>query len=170
MKLIVGLGNPSKKYQNTRHNVGFMLIDALKKESLPGVILRKSRVFMNQSGQEVQNLIQTYYTNEAMAELSKDLWIIHDDIDIPLGKFKIQKNRGAAGHKGVQSIIDELGTKDFNRIRIGICPASGKSANVEDFVLQKFTKEEKETLQKLFQQLNRALPILLKSDLNRSSV
>ena len=156
MKLIVGLGNPGKKYENTRHNVGFMAIDELKKEKLPNVVLLKPRGFMNQSGKAVKKLLKPYATNEAMASLSKDLWIIHDDIDISIGKFKTQKGRGAAGHKGVQSVIDELGTKDFNRVRLGICPVSGKPQNMEDFVLQKFTAEEIKILKKVISLITRS--------------
>lgn len=146
MILIIGLGNPGKKFQKTRHNVGFQVIDKLAKIKRKGWILAKPQTFMNQSGKAVKKLIKTYCPNQAMAKLSELLWVIHDDIDIPLGEFKISFGRGSAGHKGVQSIINELGTKDFWRLRIGISPKSGKPQNVEKFVLQSFTKEEKKIL------------------------
>lgn len=145
MKLIVGLGNPGEKYKNTRHNVGFMVLDQLEKEKPEGFILAKPNTFMNLSGPAVKKLTKRYSLN------ADELIVIHDDIDIPIGEFKIQKGRGAAGHKGVQSIIDALKTKDFWRLRIGICPQKGKPENVEKFVLQNFTKEEKEILKKIME-------------------
>ena len=149
--LIVGLGNPGKKYENTRHNVGHMVIDRLKEERLDNLILAKTDTFMNLSGQSVRSLTKRYTLN------ANNLIIVHDDIDLPIGEFKIQKGRGAAGHKGVQSIINELGTKDFWRIRIGISPKGGKPENVEKFVLQKFSKEEKEIMEKVIEEINKKL-------------
>lgn len=155
MILIVGLGNPGIKYAGTRHNIGFEAVDRLAKEnSFPDfklqnrfqaettegtisgrkAILAKPRTFMNNSGQAVKALADYYKI--------KDLFVIHDDIDLPLGEIKASKNRGSAGHKGVESIIEQLKTKDFGRIRIGICPEEGKPENVEDFVLQKFNRTD----------------------------
>jgi|SRR3989344_5908179 len=139
--LIIGLGNPGKKYENTRHNVGHMFIDELENKKLGGFILAKTETFMNLSGQSVKSLYTKYKIRD-----TRYIVVVHDDIDLPIGEFKIQQGRGAAGHKGVQSIINELGTKDFWRIRIGICPKDGKPENVENFVLQKFSKGEKEIL------------------------
>lgn len=140
MKLIVGLGNPGKKYEKTRHNAGFMAIDELKKDKPEGSVLAKPETFMNNSGKAVRELADYYKAKP------EDIWIIHDDIDLPVGEFKMSRGRGSAGHKGVQSVIDELGTNDFNRIRIGICPESGKPDRVEDFVLEKFDKEEQKAV------------------------
>ena len=147
MILIVGLGNPGKKYKKTRHNVGWRVIDVLKK-SLDSaqdkdIILLKPQTYMNKSGKEVKSLITKYKIPIS------NLWVIHDDIDLPLGTIRISKNIGSAGHKGVQSIIDELRTKNFSRIRIGILPKAGKPKNVEKFVLEKFTKEEKKIVKKV---------------------
>ena len=154
MKLIVGLGNPGKKYEKTRHNVGFMMINELEKKELPNKVkLLKPETFMNLSGIAVNNLMSFYKI------CPKNLWVIHDDIDLPIGKIRISKNRGAGGHKGVQSIIKELGTKNFNRIRIGICPPllsikeNGKPKNVEKFVLQKFTKNEEKILEQVIEKI-----------------
>lgn len=140
MILIIGLGNPGKKYKYTRHNVGFQVIDKLVKIKRKGWILAKPQTFMNQSGKAVKALIKFNKTNP------ENLWIIHDDIDLPLGKIRISKGRGSGGHKGVQSIINELGTKDFWRLRIGVSLKSGKPQNVEKFVLQNFTKSEEKIL------------------------
>lgn len=151
MILVIGLGNPGKKYQNTRHNVGYMIIDELKKNELNNFILAKTGAFMNLSGPAVKKLTKRYSLD------ADKLIVIHDDIDIPVGEFKIQKGRGAAGHKGVQSIINELKTDDFWRIRVGICPKKGKPENVEKFVLQKFTKEEEKEIIKARAELSSAL-------------
>ena len=159
--IIIGLGNPGKKYLNTRHNVGFEVIDQFAKESKfpefklakkfnalvskeKETILAKPQTFMNNSGQSVKALFSFYKP--------KELIIIHDDIDLPLGKIRVSKNRGSAGHKGVESIIKELGTKDFTRIRIGIQPEKDIPQNVERFVLQKFKKQEKELIKSAVQQ------------------
>lgn len=143
MIIIVGLGNPGKKYEKTRHNVGSRVINELKSLNLNNVMLTQPTTFMNESGKAVKKLIKNSNIK------NQNLLVIHDDIDLPLGEFKIQKGRGAAGHKGVQSIINELGTKNFNRIRIGICPKTGKPKQVERFVLQNFTKEEEKALKEV---------------------
>jgi len=147
MKLIVGLGNPGPKYKGTRHNAGKETIDELAKEKMAGLILAKLKTYMNNSGKAVKEMVKYYKIKP------EDLWVIHDDIDLPLGEFKISKGRGSAGHKGVQSIINELGTKEFNRIRIGICPKEGKPKNVEDFVLKKFKKEEQEKIKEVIDKI-----------------
>ena len=151
MLLIVGLGNPGKKYQGTRHNIGHMFIDAFPQEN--GFIVKKTDAFMNGSGKAVKGLIQKSKVK------NQNLIVAHDDIDIPIGEFKIQRGRGAAGHKGVQSVIDSLGTKDFWRVRIGICPKEGKPKNVEKFVLQKFTKDEEKILEKVLTEVIKAILI-----------
>jgi len=143
MILIVGLGNPGKKYEKTRHNVGFRVVDELAKQKTREFIIAKPQTFMNNSGKAIKALLNFYKTEP------ENLWVIHDDIDLPLGKFKISKARGSAGHKGVESIIKELKTKDFWRIRIGICPKTGKPKQVEKLVLQNFTKEEEKTLKEV---------------------
>ena len=155
--LIIGLGNPGKKYQNTRHNAGNMVIDELEKQKPEGFILFKPNSFMNESGKAIRSWIHLNYPMVELRRRYDNLIIIHDDIDLPLGEFKIQKGRGAAGHKGVQSIIDELGTKDFWRVRIGICPKRGKPANVEKFVLQNFTKKEKKVIKEVFAETSKKL-------------
>ena len=163
MKLIVGLGNPDKKYQNTRHNLGQNIVlnyvrahhDAplQEKSNLSAQILEIGQgidktifaiptEYMNNSGLTVQKIAQFYKIS------SLNIYIIHDDLDLEVGEYKIQFDRGPAGHNGIKSIIENLGTQQFNRIRIGI----GKSQNnipVEDYVLQPFSSEEKDIINTL---------------------
>ena len=154
--LIVGLGNPGKKYAESRHNAGHLVIDELEtlrqaQDKRTDFVLAKTDAFMNLSGRSVRKLTKKYKLK------TKNLIIVHDDIDLPLGEFKIQKGRGAAGHKGVQSVIDELKTKDFWRIRIGIYPRTGKPKNVEKFVLQNFTKQEEKILEEVIKKVTEEL-------------
>ena len=148
MKLIVGLGNPGRKYKKTRHNIGFRVIDALKNEiSAKDVILLKPQTFMNNSGKSVKSLSTKYKLQ------STDIIVVHDDIDLSFGTIRISKNRSSAGHKGVQSIIDELGTQAFTRVRIGIRPKEKLARQNENllagFVLQKFSKQEEKQLKEI---------------------
>ncbi len=158
MKLIIGLGNPGIKYKKTRHNLGFRVIGELaekfqsafnaeiseKRIKNQKIILAKPQTFMNNSGMAVKSIID-YYKIPV-----KDVIVIHDDIDLPLEEIKIQQGRGSAGHKGVQSVIDYLNSKDFIRMRIGIRPDNeDEIINTEKFVLQKFTSEEEKIIQKI---------------------
>jgi peptidyl-tRNA hydrolase, PTH1 family len=141
MYLIFGLGNPGKKYEKTRHNIGARITKNLESLNLENATLAKPETFMNESGKATKKFLKD-------RRLKADrLIVIHDDIDLPLGKIKVVKNRGSAGHKGVQSVIDELKTKDFWRVRVGICPAAGKPAGVDNFVIRNFTKEEEKILE-----------------------
>lgn len=158
MKLIVGLGNPGTKYEKTRHNFGFMVIDFLienKQLDSQKIKLIKPQTFMNNSGQEVKKIADYYKI------IIEDIIVIHDDIDLPLGEIKVQTGRGSAGHKGVQSIIDALGTNDFTRIRIGIRPEK-LTLDTEKFVLQKFTPEEQEIIE---QTIKKAAEIIIQATL-----
>ena len=180
MILIVGLGNPGKKYKDTRHNIGFRVIDKFKEmnnfpefklskkfSSLVSedifdnkkVIIAKPQTFMNESGKAVKALINFYKP--------EDLFVAHDDIDLPLGKIKIAKGRGSAGHKGVKSIIGEIGTKDFTRIRVGISPEK-KPKNAERFVLQKFKKEEEKIVKEVIKETTEAIELTLKKGMEKS--
>jgi PTH1 family peptidyl-tRNA hydrolase len=161
MILIVGLGNPGKKYEKTRHNVGFRVIDELGFLNKKGVVLAKPKVFMNLSGGAVKSLITKYGIPVS------NLWVIHDDIDLPLGKIRISKSRGAAGHKGVESIIKELKTKSFVRFRIGIQPKTGKPRSSEKFVLQKFTKGEERTVKEVIKKSVEAIEMVLREGLEK---
>ena len=150
MKLIVGLGNYGDEYQKTRHNYGFMVIDAFaQRNNFPDfklslfslisiksdIVIAKPQTYMNNSGKAVK-AIMDYYKIEP-----KDIIIVHDDIDIDLGKIKEDKDRGSAGHNGIKSIIDSLKTKDFLRLRMGINSDFGEKP-LETIVLEKFTADE----------------------------
>ncbi|MCX6762084.1 MAG: aminoacyl-tRNA hydrolase [Candidatus Moranbacteria bacterium] len=165
MKLIIGLGNPGQKYESTRHNLGFIFLDKLQGIwSLPEfklekkftaqishgelnnqkIILAKPQNFMNLSGEAVQKILAFYKLD------AKDLLIIHDDIDIVCGKYKLATDSTSAGHNGVQNIIDTLGTKKFARLRIGIknelTDSTTTQLEVSDFVLGKLSPEELEKI------------------------
>ena len=162
MILIIGLGNPGKKYEKTRHNIGSMVINELRSSNLENVFLAKPTTFMNESGKSVKTLLKT-------CRLKPDnLIVIHDDIDLPLGKIRIVKSRGAAGHKGVESIIKELRTKNFIRFRIGVCPKTGKPRNPERFVLENFHKEEEKTIKEITKKTAEAIKFLLKEGLEKT--
>ena len=126
--------------------------------SLAKVVLAKPQTFMNNSGKAVASLTRLSFSK---LSLVKELVVIHDDIDIPLGKVKISKGSGSAGHKGVNSIMQSLGTKDFTRIRIGIQPTSGKPDNTENFVLQKLSEEELKTLNKVLEESSLVLESMI---------
>jgi len=180
MVLIVGLGNPDKKYEKTRHNIGFKAIDEIADNfNFPDftlkslfnskiskgtyknqkIVLAKPQTFMNLSGNALKLLIKNLKT--------KNLVVIHDDIDIPLGKIRIVKNRGAANHKGVQSIINQLKTKDFIRIRIGIKPKTNIKA-LDRFVLQKFNKEEEKIAKEVIKKTAKVVETIIDKGLQRA--
>ena len=167
MKLIIGLGNPGKEYKKTRHNAGFLTIDKIisniqypissskfNADISQGIIddekiiLAKPQTFMNNSGQAVRAVLDYYKIDP------KDIIVIHDDLDIPLGEYKISKNKNSGGHKGVQSIIDHLGTKDFTRFRIGIM-IENKKTPTEKFVLERFSKEEMEVVNGVIEEITK---------------
>lgn len=151
MKIVVGLGNPGAEYENTRHNTGRIMVGLIEKK-LEGVKIKfiTPDNFMNNSGKAVAPLIKT-------KKDLKDLVIIYDDIDLPLGKMKISFNRSSGGHNGLGSVIKALKSEEFLRIRIGISPSipSGKIKKpkgekaVIKFILGEYKKSELETLKKL---------------------
>lgn len=155
---IVGLGNLGKKYIATRHNFGFIVVEAFWKINKKKFEPWKTKGDCLISRGEVNNtpitlvLPQNFMNNSGPALLSaikKDnldnLLVVHDELDVPFGEMKLQTDRSAAGHNGVQSIIDTLGTQNFSRLRLGI-GQSPRPAETEKFVLEKFTKEEREQL------------------------
>jgi len=213
MFLIVGLGNPGRKYQETRHNIGFQVVDELRsslhfatarvvdefarenKNNFPKfkfakkfnaeisegilggekILLAKPQTFMNLSGKSVKTLMSFY-------KITRPVFVaVHDDMDIPLGKIRIVKNRGAAGHKGVESIIKELKNKNFIRFRVGIQPKTGKPKNVEKFVLQKpseagdetksqrpFNKEEEKLVKEVIEKTAEAIEMTIIKGLEKA--
>lgn len=160
MKVIVGLGNYGKEYERTRHNIGFMALDRIaadfgfesfrlekgfEAEISSGMIasektlLVKPQTYMNASGRAVQKVLGFYKL------ATSDLIVIHDDLDIRLGDIRTTKSSRAAGHKGVQSIIDIIGTQDFCRVRVGI-GIEDRKIPTEKYVLTNFTREEEVAL------------------------
>ena len=158
MILIVGLGNPEKKYVKTRHNIGFRVIDELKSLDFvqdKEIVFLKPETFMNDSGKAVKGMV-SYYKIPL-----ENLYVIHDDVDLPFGTIRVSKNSSSAGHKGVKSIIDELGTQGFTRVRIGIRPE--KEVDTTKFVLQKFTKEEEKRLNEVIKKAVEEIKLLFAS-------
>ena len=159
MKLIVGLGNPGKEYDNTRHNIGFMIIDRYlenknldtNKSKFDGkyidttindekVIFLKPQKYMNLSGEVVKKYIDYFKID------INDILVIHDDLDQELGNIKLKHNSSSGGHNGIKDIEKNIGTKDYKRLKIGI--SNNKMMNTKDYVLGHFSKEEKEVINK----------------------
>ena len=157
MKLIVGLGNPGKEYENTRHNVGFMVIDKFlqahnitsEKSKFSGIyyeaninnekyILLKPQKYMNLSGEVVRDFVNFYKIN------IEDLLVISDDLDMECGKIKLKLTGSCGGHNGLRNIEQHINTKDYKRLKIGI--ANNKNMDTKDYVLGKFSAEEKELI------------------------
>jgi len=168
MKLIIGLGNPGKEYAKTRHNVGFMVIDALAKNlgvdfklnkkfqaeiaviknGKEEIVLAKPQTFMNLSGISTRAILDFYKIKP------KDIIVIHDDKDILFGEVKYQSDRSAAGHNGIKSLIEHLGTQDFARIRIGVAwEDKEKMGDTANFVLMNFTKTELTSLEDIIKEI-----------------
>jgi len=184
MILIVGLGNPGEKYENTRHNLGFAVLDALLQKLTPvkktawkenkkfnseiakigNLILAKPQTFMNASGMAVSKIANFYKIEPA------EIWVIHDEIDLPLEQLRIVRGRGAAGHRGVDSIIKELGTTGFVRFRLGIGhPGLGSSdKEVERYVLVSFGKGEKSKARRMVRKTVKAIELALEEGLERA--
>lgn len=177
MKLIVGLGNPGVQYEKTRHNVGFMAMDKLVTSfSFPEfkkfdkfkalmtegeivgekVLLVKPLTFMNLSGQSVQALIG-YYKIEF-----HDLLVIYDDVEIPLGKVRLRPTGSAAGQKGIASIMQELGTMDIPRVRMGIKSEKPFPGQLSDYVLGKFTVDEQIQIEEILDQMPAMVELVIK--------
>ena len=173
MKCIIGLGNPGKKYESTRHNVGFMVIDAFatkwdisintnKFKSMIGegningqkVVLMKPQTYMNLSGEAVKAYLDFYKAD------IEQLLVIYDDLDLPVGRMRLRYKGSAGGHNGIKSIVQHLSTQQFNRIRIGISrPQVG--GDIVDYVLSSFHKEERSLLAELMPRLCDAMEAAL---------
>lgn len=177
MKIIVGLGNPGEQYKNTRHNAGWIFLDGLlgdvkwsenkKFRALihenNGTIFVKPLTFMNESGASVRKILDYYgllpktfgLIGKKDTDLTAILTVIHDELDLDFGTYKIATASGSAGHRGVQSIIDGLKTKNFTRLRLGIKNGLLRTHIPPDkFVLDNFSREEKEKLKDLSGQIN----------------
>lgn len=188
MKIIVGLGNPEERYAGTRHNLGFEVLDKYVSSIMyqvlweeekkfkshiarisPQVLAVKPQTYMNRSGMAVE-LLTTYYKIPAT-----DLIVIHDELDLPLGKIKVRIGGAAAGHHGVESIINSLGTDKFIRVRLGIGNLKtqsgehkGASISAEKFVLEPFLHSEKSQVKHMIKQSLKALDLLLEKGLEQA--
>ena len=181
MKLIVGLGNPGRRYEKNRHNLGFMCLNYFARQhsikfnkkqchartgtgiiAENKVVLARPQTYMNQSGQSVGRLVKKFNVN------LDDLIVIHDDLDLPPGKIRIRQDGGSGGHKGIDSIVADLVNQDFLRIRAGI----GRPTTVEDstetsedeiisYVLSNFTSDEKQTITQVIPTVSEAIFCLL---------
>ncbi len=172
-KLVVGLGNPGKEYESTRHNAGFMAVDALI-EKLPGafqennghsgiywkgrsrggnIFLLKPMTFMNLSGKSVSKLMKTHKIQP------NEVLLVFDDLDLPFGKIRIKNGGGTGGHNGVESVINEIGSPNFARLRIGIGKRVGKGQ--ADHVLGGFDSEESAMIPKLMNVVSHAAKLVL---------
>lgn len=192
MKLIVGLGNPGDKYSKTRHNIGFLVLDQLLEDKQrldktfweedkkykaliksitikdQDVLLMKPQTFMNNSGLSI-NAFASYYKIP-----STDIFVIHDDLDLPLGKVRIRMGGAAGGHRGVESIIQHLSTDLFLRIRLGIgrpqrhegSQRDKSTLAVDDYVLAPFTPQEKSKVRTMIHEVERSLEVLLKEGID----
>ena len=175
MKLIVGLGNPGIEYQFTPHNLGFLAIDriagnlgvdvrnrqcrALTARAVIAeqpVLLAKPETFMNLSGVSVRELVQ-----EHEAKTESDLIVIQDELDFPLGTLRIHTRRSSAGHNGIESIIDALGTQDFLRIRIGVAPER-KVSNGREYLLAPMRKADLQVADQMLDTAEEAVKVILK--------
>jgi peptidyl-tRNA hydrolase, PTH1 family len=231
MYLIVGLGNPGTKYEKTRHNVGFEVLNALAQKHFSSsfqintranafvledtwneepIALAKPQTFMNNSGKAIRILYRKYKIKDWLSSIpgtfkieqkhfqnssgvfvnpfkqtkrgssgtSLSSWkierakryiiVVHDDIDLPLGKIKISLGASSGGHKGIESIIQEIKTQNFARVRIGIQPDRGKPQNVEEFVVQKFTPQETPIVAQTVQNAIHALQLLITQGIEKT--
>lgn len=179
MKLIVGLGNPGAEYERTRHNVGWQVIDAFakkfrielsrhEKSAMTGtgrvaggsVMVAKPLTYMNLSGGSVRLLVNAYL------ESTQDLMVVYDDIDLPLARLRIRPNGSAGTHNGMRSIIGELQSENFPRLRIGI--GSAGEGKLRDYVLDEFTPEEQPAIDQAIAKAVDALVLFCRDDLKRA--
>jgi len=181
MKLIVGLGNPGREYEKNRHNIGFMCLNhfartqGIRFDKKQGkarigtgevtgvkVVLARPQTYMNRSGESVSRLVKRYDID------LDDLLVIHDDLDLPLGKLRLRQGGGSGGHKGIESIISCLGSQDFIRLRVGIGRpvATGggneiSDADIIDYVLSDFSAQERRIVTKVIPRVSEAIYCLL---------
>jgi peptidyl-tRNA hydrolase, PTH1 family len=174
VKLVVGLGNPGEQYARSRHNTGFMVVDYLVKGKIlsPSIdkksdsiiykmgeeaVFQKPQTFMNLSGRSVAALANFYKIE------TTNILVVHDEVDLPFGEIKHQFDRGPAGHNGVISVIQSLGSQEFHRLRVGIGRPENSSFEVHDWVLQDF-KEDEDDVEKLLQRATEVVANWIKAD------
>ena len=178
MKLVVGLGNYGKEYKNTRHNIGFMALDfyakknnlEIDKKKFKGlytetningekVILLEPQTYMNLSGTCVRDFILYFHIDV------KDVLVIYDDMDLDVGVLRLRERGSAGGHNGIKNIIENIKTSDFKRIRVGI--SKDKERNVIDYVLGKFSEEDKKIIDQKIEQISDIIEDFVKYDFNK---
>lgn len=183
MIAIIGLGNPEEKYAYTRHNLGFNVIDLLKKEmgfpdfsqkkkffselsegkiNQSRVVLVKPQTFMNESGRAA-GAVAAYYKIKP-----DNIWVVYDDKDLPLGALRIRKTGGSAGHKGIESAIHHLKKKEFVRFRIGTAPSKKFIRATTNFVLGKFSGQEKKTAEEMIKKTVQAIQVALNEGIDKA--
>jgi PTH1 family peptidyl-tRNA hydrolase len=191
MNLIIGLGNPGDKYASTRHNIGFMIVDKTLQDLVPSgktwefkpdfnafifkngdLIFAKPQTFMNASGMAVAKLANFYHVNP------QEIWVVHDDIDLPLGKIKIKAGGGSAGHHGINSLIQQLKSDVFVRFRFGIGRGTlniEKTAkvnlvkhNIEKYVVSPFVESEAGELRKIIKLGSKAIQTALHKGIDKA--
>jgi PTH1 family peptidyl-tRNA hydrolase len=174
VKLIVGLGNPGEQYELTPHNLGFLAVDRIAEQcgvevrnrqcraltaraqiGSETVLLAKPETFMNLSGIAVRELVEK---NDVRPE--SDLIVIQDELDFPLGRLRIHRNRSSAGHNGIESVIGALGTQDFLRIRIGVAPQR-KISDGMSYLLSPLRKAERESVEEMLNTASEAVKVIL---------
>lgn len=179
MFIIVGLGNPTKEYEGTRHNVGFEVIDRIADKYNISVTERKNRAFcgkgiiagqkvllvkpqtyMNLSGESVRGLVDYYKIDE-----ESELLVIFDDVSLDVGQLRIRKKGSAGGHNGIKNIITHLGTNVFNRIKVGV-GEKPKEYDLADYVLGHFSKAEKEMMEDGYQDAIHAVELILQGEID----
>ncbi len=181
MFIIIGLGNPTKQYNGTRHNVGFDVIDMLgdkyninvdgrKNKAFVGkgfiegqkVLLVKPQTYMNLSGESVRGLVDFYKVDE-----TSEILVIYDDVSLDVGQLRIRKKGSAGGHNGIKSIIQHLGTQEFLRIKVGV-GEKPKGYDLADYVLGHFNKTEKEQMDQGYKRVDMAIQYILKDELDKA--
>lgn len=187
MWLIVGLGNPEDKYAGTRHNLGFELVEDLRRK-LNGPDWEKSNKFQAEISKLSDELMlvrpQTYMNNSGLAVAKianfykvppESIIVVHDELDLPLGHLKLRQGGAAAGHHGVESVIDKIGTDQFIRLRLGIgnlrsqsSEKGGNHLNVEHYVLESFLDQEKHDVKKMLKQAIKALELILEKGIDQA--
>ncbi len=159
-KLIVGLGNPGRKYKSTRHNIGYLVVEKLARKFAGSfskktsrvelaelgrdkqeIIVAKPTTFMNESGRAVKEVVELYDVS-----CTNDLLVILDDVELEFGKLRLREKGRSGGHRGLQSLIDELGTSAFQRLRIGVGKPREENPPLEEYVLERFSKGEEKKL------------------------
>jgi PTH1 family peptidyl-tRNA hydrolase len=182
MRLIIGLGNPGSRYERTRHNIGFAVVDAFarrfrvdvsdhERDSMVGrgrvagnaVLVAKPLTFMNLSGGAVEKLVRAY------AESPQDIIVVYDDIDLPIGKIRLRERGSSGTHNGMRSIVASLKTEDFPRLRVGVRGESfDQKRDLADYVLERFSDVEEKEMEAAIERATDALLLVARGDLKRA--